>query len=210
MVGALLRLVACLSNVQGGKRAMSFRSLAKWISIMGLVVLFGASALTVSASPEAMKARGVLEPRERTPAPNVTLPTLQGKPFSFAEVRGKVILVNFWATWCLPCQWEMPLMDKLYQAYKARGFVVVAISLDPEGAAVVEPFVKERKLTYPVRLDPSLRGAMQFGVRGIPATFLVGTDGFIRGITYGPKEWDGPEARALVESLLPKRQGSKG
>jgi len=182
----------------------------RWTSLLILTVVIGANALAASASPEAMKALGILEPRERTAIPNVTLPTLQGKPFSFGELKGKVVLVNFWATWCLPCQWEMPLMDKLYQAYKARGFVVVAISLDQEGAAAVEPFVKERKLTYPVLLDPSLNGALQFGVRGVPATFLISPDGFIKGITYGPKEWDGLEARALIESLLRARKDSKG
>lgn len=182
-------------------------TMAKWASTLGLVLLIGANAATGGASPEAMKALGILEPRERTAVPSVILPTLQGKPFSLSELKGKLILVNFWATWCLPCQWEMPLMEKLYQAYKAKGFVVVAISLDQEGAAVVEPFVKERKLTYPVLLDPSLKGARQFGVIGLPATFLVGPDGFIKGVTYGPKEWDGPEARALIESLLRTPRG---
>jgi len=189
---------------------MSIRAVAKWTSILGLIVLVGASALTVSASPEAMKALGILELRERASAPDVRLTMLEGKPLSFNELKGKVVLVNFWATWCLPCQWEMPLMDKLYQAYRAKGFVIVAISLDREGAAVVESFVKERKLTYPVVLDPTLQGARQFGVRGIPATFLIGPDGFIKGVAYGPREWDGPEARALIESLLSQGRGSKG
>ncbi|MBI2155085.1 MAG: TlpA family protein disulfide reductase [Candidatus Rokubacteria bacterium] len=133
-----------------------------------------------------MKALGILEPRQPTAAPNVTLPTLQGRPLALSELKGKVVLVNFWATWCIPCQWEMPLMEKLYQAYKAKGFVIVAISLDQEGRAVVESFVKERKLTYPVLLDPSLTGARQFGIVGLPATFLIGADGFIKGVTYGP------------------------
>lgn len=180
--------------------------MAKIVSILSVAILIGSFA-AASASPEAMKALGILEPRERTAAPNVSLPTLQGKPLSLTGLKGKVVLVNFWATWCLPCQWEMPLMEKLYQAYKARGFVVVAISLDKEGAAVVEPFVRERKLTYPVLLDPSLHGARQFGIVGLPATFLIGPDGFIKGVTYGPKEWDGPEARALIESLIRTGKG---
>ena len=156
------------------------------------------------------EALSIKRPAERIMAPDVPLTDTEGKARSLKEFRGRLVLVNFWATWCVPCQWEMPLMDKLYQAYKAKGFVVVAISLDQEGAAVVEPFVKEKKLTYPVLLDPSLKGAMQFGVRGVPATFLIGADGLIKGITYGPKEWDGPDARAMVESLLPKGRGSKG
>jgi len=209
MVRTLLNMMAVLLRCEGGNQVFS-GTMGRWVSILGLVVLIGATAVTAGASAEAMKALGILEPRERTAAPNVTLPTLEGKPLSMSELKGKVVLVNFWATWCLPCQWEMPLMEKLYQAYKAKGFVVVAISLDQEGAAKVEPFVKERKLTYPVLLDPTLRGAMQFGVRGLPATFLIGPDGFIKGITYGPKEWDGPEAQTLIESLLRTGKGSKG
>jgi len=181
-----------------------------WASILGFVVLIGASAVSVGATPELMKALGILEPRERIAAPEVSLSTLQRKPFSFKDLKGRVILVNFFATWCLPCQWEMPEMEKLYQAYKTRGFVVVAIALDREGAPTVEPFVKERKLTYLVVLDPSMIGARQFGIIGLPATFLIGRDGFIKGLTYGAKEWDGPEARALIESLLRAGKDSKG
>ncbi len=157
-----------------------------------------------------MKALGITEPRERTALPDVTLPTLQGKPLSLRDLKGRVILVNFFATWCLPCQWEMPLMEKLYQSYKAKGFSVVAISLDKEGAAVVAPFVREKKLTYPVLLDPALKGARQFGIVGLPATFLISPDGFVKGVTYGPKEWDGAEARTLIESLLRAGKDSKG
>jgi len=189
---------------------MRARAQSRWLAGLILILLFAAGAAPVGASPEAMKALGILPLREAAAVPDVTLSTLQRRPFSFSELKGKVVLVNFWATWCLPCQWEMPLMDKLYQAYKAKGFVIVAISLDREGAAVVEPFVKEKKLTYPVVLDPTLQGAREFGVRGIPATFLIGPDGFIKGVTYGPKEWDGPEARALIESLLRQAKGSKG
>lgn len=175
------------------------------------IALVAFAAAGASASPEAMKALAILEVREKAPAPDVTLRTLDGRPLALKELRGKVLLVNFWATWCLPCQWEMPLMEKLYQAYKDRGFVVVAISVDQQGAAVVKPFVESRKLTYPVLLDTRLEGAQQFGLKGIPATFLIDRDGLVKGVTYGPKEWDGKEARAVIESLLgspkPGKQG---
>jgi len=97
------------------------------------------------------------------------------------------------------------VLERVYQAYSAKGFVVVAISLDREGPAAVERFVRERKLTYPVALDPSFEMAWQLGLVGLPATFLIGPDGLIKGMTYGAKEWDGPEGRAVIESLL--RQG---
>lgn len=172
-------------------------------SVVLAALLVGAVSLPAGGSPEAMKALGMLAPSERTAAPDLTLPTVQGTPLSLNALKGKVVLVNFWATWCLPCQWEMPLMEALYQAYKAKGFVIAAISLDQEGAeAAVGQFVKTNKLTYPILLDPAFQGAKRFGVRGLPATFLIGKDGYITGVAYGPREWDGPEARALIESLL--------
>ncbi|MBI2466875.1 MAG: TlpA family protein disulfide reductase [Candidatus Rokubacteria bacterium] len=180
------------------------------VGILAVVALVGAVVATAAGAPEAMKALQVLEPKAPTPAPDVTLRTLQGTPLSIKALKGKVVLVNFWATWCLPCQWEMPLMENLYQAYKAKGFVIAAISLDQDGAeTAVGAFVSARKLTYPILLDPTFQGAKQFGVRGLPATFLIGKDGYIKGVTYGPREWDGPEARTLIESLLAAR-GSKG
>lgn len=169
----------------------------------GLAIALVAFASTGASAPsDAMKALAILEMQEKTPTPDVALPTLEGRPLALRELRGQVLLVNFWATWCLPCQWEMPLMEKLYQAYRDQGFVVVAISVDQQGAAVVKPFVESRKLTYPVLLDTKLEGATKFGLLGIPATFLIGRDGLIKGVTYGPKEWDGKEARAVIESLL--------
>ena len=180
---------------------------ARRVGLLILLVLVATVPASAGGSSEAMKALQITEPRERTAPPDFAFPTLQGKPLSLRELKGKVVLVNFWATWCLPCQWEMPLMESLYQAYKAKGFVVAAISLDQQGATVVEPFVKEKKLTFPVLLDPALQGARQWGVRGLPATFVIGADGYVKGVTYGPREWDGPEARALIESLLRDSKG---
>jgi len=177
---------------------------------VGLILaLLASMVLGASASPEAMKALAITEVREKTPVPDVTLPTLQGPPLALKELRGKVLLVNFWATWCLPCQWEMPLMEKLYQAYRDQGFVVVAISVDQPGAAAVKPFAEARKLSYPILLDTRLEGASKFDLVGIPATFLIGRDGLIKGVTYGPREWDGKEARVVIESLLRVGRDSK-
>lgn len=170
---------------------------------LALVGLLGATAWAEvpKGFPELAKALQLIEPRAPTPAPDVTLRTLDGRRLAIRALRGQVVLVNFWATWCVPCQWEMPLMERLYQAYRTRGFLVVAIALDQDEAAV-RTFVSERGLTYPILLDPTFEAARQFGVRGLPATFLLGKDGSLKGATYGPREWDSPEARALVEVLL--------
>lgn len=174
-----------------------------------IAVATALSAAAALASPEAMKALGILPPRGSVAAPDVTVPALSGAPLRMKDLAGSAVLVNFWATWCTPCQWEMPLMETLYRAYKDRGFVVLAISIDRGSAERVRAFVADKGLTFPVALDPSLEIAGAFGVTGLPATFLVGPDGLVKGAAYGPREWDGKEARAVIESLLPAAKPGK-
>lgn len=163
------------------------------------------------ANQHFVRALGLMEPPEPVAARVFTLPDLSGRPVSLKDFRGKVALVNFWATWCIPCQWEMPEMDKLYQTFKDRGFVVLAVSLDQGPPKVVEEFVKERRLTYPVLLDSKAEVARQYGLLGVPGTYLIGSDGMLRYAVFGPKDWFGEEAKKLIESLLPpaKKGGGK-
>lgn len=178
----------------------------RFLSAAALVL--AVSTASATASSDAMKALAIQEMRQPTPAPDITLALLDGRQLAMKELRGKAVLVNFWATWCVPCQWEMPLMETLYRSYRGRGFVVLAISLDQGDPERVKTFVREKKLTYPVALDPQLAAAQKFGVRGVPATLLIGPDGYIKGVTYGPKEWDGKDARELIASLLPAKKGA--
>ena len=104
-----------------------------------------------------------------------TLSDLQGKSWHLRELKGKVVLVNFWATWCPPCRKEMPDLDALYQKFKDQGLVVLAI--DDEEAAKVAPFITERKISYPVLLDPGRKVNEAFVVEGIPKSFVYDRDG---------------------------------
>jgi peroxiredoxin len=104
-----------------------------------------------------------------------TLDDLQGKPWHLRDLRGKVVLVNFWATWCPPCRKEMPDLDALYNKFKGQGFVVLAIS--DEEAAKVSPFISERRISYPVLLDPGRTLNDLFIVEGIPKSFIYDRDG---------------------------------
>ena len=104
-----------------------------------------------------------------------TLTDLQGKTWHLADLRGKVVLVNFWATWCPPCRKEMPDLQALYDNYKDQGFVVLSIS--DEGTAKVAPFIKERNITYPVLLDPGRKVNELFEVEGIPKSFVYDREG---------------------------------
>lgn len=179
---------------------------------LAAALLVGAIGLAPSeANEHFVRALGLLQPREPVAAPDFTLPGLNGKSVSLKDFRGRVVLMNFWATWCVPCQWEMPEMDKLYQAFKDRGFVVFAISLDQGPPKAVEDFVKARKLTYPVLLDSQAEAARLYGLRGVPGTYLIGSDGMLRYAVVGPKEWFGEEAKELIASLLPptKKGGGK-
>jgi len=104
-----------------------------------------------------------------------TLADLQRKVWHLQDLRGKVVLVNFWATWCPPCRKEMPDLDALYNKFKGQGFVVLAIS--DEEAAKVSPFIAERKISYPVLLDPGRKVNDAFIVEGIPKSFVYDRDG---------------------------------
>ena len=104
-----------------------------------------------------------------------TLLDLQGKPWHLRDLKGKVVLVNFWATWCPPCRKEMPDLQALYDKYKDQGFLVLSIS--DEEAAKVSPFIAERKITYPVLLDPGRKINDAFIVEGIPKSFVYDREG---------------------------------
>jgi peroxiredoxin len=104
-----------------------------------------------------------------------TLTDLQGKTWSLKELKGKVVLVNFWATWCPPCRKEMPDLNTLYQRFKDQGFVILAIS--DEEADKVKPFIAERNISYPVMLDPGRKVNELFQVQGIPKSFVYDRDG---------------------------------
>ena len=104
-----------------------------------------------------------------------TLTDMQAKPWHLADLKGRVVLVNFWATWCPPCRKEMPDLQALYDKYKDRGFIVLAIS--DEEAAKVTPFLAESKISYPVLLDPGRKVNESFVVEGIPKSFVYNREG---------------------------------
>jgi peroxiredoxin len=107
--------------------------------------------------------------------PEFTLTDLSGKSWTFSELRGKVVLVNFWATWCPPCRKEMPDLEALYGRLGSKGLVVLGIS--DEEAAKVEPFIRERKVSFPVLLDPGRKLNEMFAVEGIPKSFVYDREG---------------------------------
>ncbi|HYS15982.1 MAG TPA: TlpA disulfide reductase family protein [Candidatus Binatia bacterium] len=147
---------------------------------------------------------GVVELKEGQPAPALTLSTLDGGRTSVADYRGKLVVLNFWATWCPPCTLEMPSLEALWRRYRDRGLVVIGVSVD-RGAprALLEPYVRNLKLTFPILLDPDSKTSDRWRVTALPATFLVRPGGEVAGMATGAREWNSDEMQALVEHLLP-------
>ena len=129
-----------------------------------------------SDNPQFAEAMAKLEADDaKRQTADFTLQDLQGKPWHLRDLKGKVVLVNFWATWCPPCRKEMPDLQALYDKYKGQGFVVLSIS--DEEMAKVSPFIADRKITYPVLLDPGRKVNDAFVVEGIPKSFVYDRDG---------------------------------
>jgi thiol-disulfide isomerase/thioredoxin len=137
------------------------------------------------------------------PAPPEAFTDLAGTRVRLADFESRVVLLNFWATWCAPCVREMPALDRLQAALGDRGLSVVAVSIDRAGVKVIGPFAKRLGLAR-LGLYHDPKGALfrAFGVTGLPASFLIDRGGGIVGAYGGPAEWDGPEASALIEYYL--------
>jgi peroxiredoxin len=145
-------------------------------------------------------------PVSRTLAPDFALPDLEGNVRRLSDFQGKVVLLNFWATWCPPCRAEMPSMETLYQAYKDQGFEILAVSSDVQGAAIVQPFMQEYRLSFPALLDRTGRVNGMYGVRSIPTSYLVDRQGQVVSREIGARNWANAEARVLIASLLEEPQ----
>jgi thiol-disulfide isomerase/thioredoxin len=136
------------------------------------------------------------------PAPDFTLPTLSGVPIRLAELRGKVVLLNFWATWCVPCRTEMPALEALYQRYKDHGLDVLAVNLDLLSTAGVAAFLQEVGVTFRVGLDPAWSTAQAYRVFGLPTTYLIDRTGHVVVREVGPRDWLDSVSQLAVEGLL--------
>ncbi len=162
--------------------------LRSYITIFILLVLY-----SITSTP-AFGAQGA--------ATDFTLPDINGKKVSLSEFKGKVVILNFWATWCGPCRAEMPSMNNLYLELKDKGLVVIAVSVDASEKPV-RSFVKELKLLFPVLMDKNKAVSFdEYGVLGLPTTFLIGKNGIIIEKFLGEREWDAPDMKGKIIRLL--------
>jgi peroxiredoxin len=153
---------------------------------------------------DAFERAGISELRDGHRTPPLRLPRLDGGVAALEEHRERLVIVNFWATWCTPCTVEMPTLEALWRDYRGRGLVVLAVSVD-RGAPrlLLEPYVARLGLSFPILLDADLSASRAWRVSGLPATFVVRPGGDAVGMAVGAREWNSAEMRALLEGLLP-------
>lgn len=138
-------------------------------------------------------------------APDFELKDLEGKRVSFKDFKGKVVLLNFWATWCAPCRAEMPSLENLYRSFKGKGLVVIGVSVDNSDNSV-RSFVRQKKITFPILLDSKKEVSFDdYGVIGLPVTFLIDQKGIIVEKVFGERQWDSEEIKEKIKRLLEGR-----
>ncbi len=135
------------------------------------------------------------------PAPAFTLPGLSGERAALSQYKGQVVLVNFWATWCGPCQQEMPLLDQMYRKYKQAGFTLIGVNVDKEAPAVRE-LLARKPVSFPVLLDPANEVSKAYHVDDMPSSVIIDRNGAIRYVHRGYKPGDENEYQDRIRQLI--------
>ena len=134
-------------------------------------------------------------------APNFTLSSADGQQVSLQQYRGKVVFLNFWATWCIPCREEMPALERLHQKYQSQDLAVLSIDLK-ESADQVKAFFQKHGLSFPALLDQDGSVFRDYLVAGMPTTYLIGRDGIMLARGVGGRDWTRSEALQLIQELI--------
>jgi cytochrome c biogenesis protein CcmG/thiol:disulfide interchange protein DsbE len=142
-------------------------------------------------------------------APDFSLPDIEGKTVRLSDHRGKVVFVNFWATWCKPCKEEMPSMEILWDNFKSEDFVMLAISMDRVTTKKdIPPFIESMKLTFPILTDSWGQTDKRYKLMGVPETYIIDQNGVLREKVIGPRDWTLKDSVATVVQLLQKQPKS--
>lgn len=137
------------------------------------------------------------------PAPDFALTDLNGRQWQLSELRGKVVFINFWATWCPPCIKELPSMDSLNKRMAGKPFQMLTILFNDQ-AQLAQSLVNKAGYKFPVLIDPSSETGNQYGLTGVPETYIVDPQGILQEKFIGPAKWDSPEALQLIQQYLPR------
>jgi cytochrome c biogenesis protein CcmG/thiol:disulfide interchange protein DsbE len=156
-------------------------AILRWTLAASVAVALGVTA----CAPQASTKTAVKDEKERKQAPNFALKDAHGKTVKLSDFKGKVVLLDFWATWCGPCQIEIPWFEEFQRKYKDRGFEVVGVSMDDDGWKVITPFVQQKKINYRILLGDDATGSLYGGVDALPMTLVIDRDGRIASVHVG-------------------------
>jgi len=140
-------------------------------------------------------------PSTPTPAPDFTLPARDGGEVRLSDLKGQVVMINFWATWCGPCRQEMPLLEQLQKKYEPLGFTLLGVNVEPDSAAAAA-WLKGVSVTFPILYDTRNSVAESFGVQGMPSSVFVDREGRVRYVHRGYKAGDEAQYADLIRSLV--------
>ena len=160
-----------------------------------------AEAAELAEASDYLNSLGIVPPTEEVDAIDFSVQSLEGQSERLSDHRGKVIFLNFWATWCGPCKAEVGEIDLLHETLKDEDFMIMALSIQ-EDRKRVSRFMQSSGVDFPVYLDSDGAVAIQYGVTGIPTTYIIDPDGKIVGRAIGPREWAGKDSVALMRSLM--------
>jgi peroxiredoxin len=161
-----------------------------------IALVAGAVGVALAAGLFAVAHRGP------TLAPDFAVTDLAGRTVRLSGLRGKVVVLNLWATWCPPCVEEMPSMEKLWTTLGGDDLTVLAVSQDEDGRRAVEPFVQQSHYTFPIYLDPDRQVGDRYGVWGYPETFVIDRNGYVVERVIGPRDWGAPASLAALRALI--------
>jgi peroxiredoxin len=173
-------------------------------SLLFVLIPFTLSFSSEKSRDELYSKIGIQSVKGDKKAPDFSLEDLKGGKSELKKFRGKVVFLNFWATWCGPCKEEMPSMEKLYQQFKEGDFTFLSISVDYERRETVKKFIEKQSYTFPVLLDPECKVLDLYDVKRIPTTILIDKNGKMMGRATGPMNWSSQEVILLLSILLGK------
>jgi thiol-disulfide isomerase/thioredoxin len=166
-----------------------------------LGVLRNVAAVAFAAAAATVAAEGELKPWKGKATPGLVRSDLAGKSVDLKELRGRVVVVNFWATWCEPCREEMPSLERLKAKFAAAPLEVLTVNYG-EFPEKIAPFLAKEKIALPVLLDTQKEAAAAWKVGGLPMTFIVDAKGRVRHWVFGERDWSGPDTVKVIEKLL--------
>jgi len=176
-----------------------FQITFRWRMLMTATLLVGSGWIAVSKDPfSSMTAGRIPSPRQGFSAPGFTLEELEGEVVSLSDLRGQVVVINFWASWCPPCREEMPALERVYREIRSEGVELLAVNTTYQDSLTeARSFVERYDLTFPILVDAEGEAARRYQLRALPSTFFVDADGVIRKVVIG-----GPMSEATIRTAV--------